>query len=32
VLRLESLERLALQKRLDDIGKVSGDDSADQAA
>jgi len=32
VLRLENLERLALQKRLDDIGKTSGDGSADQAA
>jgi arsenate reductase len=32
VLRLENLERLALQKRLDDIGKVAGDGSAHQAA
>jgi arsenate reductase len=32
VLRLENLERLALQKRLDDIGKVSGEDPADRAA
>jgi arsenate reductase len=32
VLRLESLERLALQKRLDDIGNVSGGGSTDQAA
>jgi arsenate reductase len=31
-LRLEKLERLALQKRLDEIGKTSGDRSADQAA
>jgi arsenate reductase len=32
VLRLESLERLALQKRLDEIGKVSGEGAADRAA
>jgi arsenate reductase len=32
VLRLENLERLALQKRLDDIGKISGNDTADRAA
>jgi arsenate reductase len=32
VLRLESLERLALQKRLDEIGRTSGDDAADRAA
>ena len=31
VLRLERLERLALQKRLDEIGKASGDGSANQA-
>jgi arsenate reductase len=31
-LRLENLERLALQKRLDDIGRVSGGDAADRAA
>ena len=29
VLRLESLERLALQRKLDEIGKASGDVSAD---
>jgi arsenate reductase len=31
-LRLENLERLALQKRLDDIGRISGNDTADRAA
>ncbi len=32
VLRLESLERLALQIKLDEIGKTTGENSADQAA
>jgi arsenate reductase len=32
VLRFESLERLALQRRLDEIGEVSGADSAGEAA
>jgi arsenate reductase len=32
VLRLESLERLALQRRLDEIGKAAGDGAADRAA
>ena len=31
-LRLQHLERVALQKRLDDIGKGSGQDATDQAA